>query len=291
MNQRDYEEDEYYEDWDKEDTEQLPVEQRERRFHALAARVMDNPRLTLGGGSLLLSFALDIAIRFDPLVIILGLGAAAAITVKGEDLATGTMKLLVPGSDTEQARESADYFADRALADYPIYADQSALAKIRRLFKLEEGEVVDALPQKRGSLPKKQDINQRNGNVVNMGGEGLTFERITAWFDDGRIDDTQFFALLERIDNPKSAASGHRNGNGNGAKDEHEEASEDAVSPQMEPLRPQEWSEEKEFQLIGAFLATRHLDNSLKALSLSTSQRNRDFARDTLKQRGLWKEK
>jgi len=36
---------------------------------------------------------------------------------------------------------------------------------------------------------------------------------------------------------------------------------------------------------------SKHLDNSLQALGLSTAQRNRDFARSILKQQGLWKEK
>ena len=63
------------------------------------------------------------------------------------------------------------------------------------------------------------------------------------------------------------------------------------TTPQEGESLPPEWDEEKIQQLVGAYRATNHLDNSLKALGLSTSQRNRDYARELLKQNNLWKDK
>jgi hypothetical protein len=274
-----------HEDWDWEDeTEQetalldeLP-DDASLRLQTAMAMAINHPRLSLGTGSLLVSFALDIVVRFDPLVVILGLGAAVTIGFKAEDL----MQAFVPGSDQEQARESADRFADHLLEDYPIHADHSVRAKLRRLFHLEESEVIEAPPRLKGESTKSLPAH-------NTGGEALTYERICIWLEHHIINDKQFFVLLQRLDEgPKN-----RDGNGYGTVDidEHEEASEEAVSPQNEALRPSGWSEARELQLIGAFLATRHLDNSLKAIGLSTSQRNRDYARGHLKQQGLWEDK
>jgi hypothetical protein len=287
-------EDPFFDDeqeWDETGVVSQEEDETERvsSWQNMKLKAINHPHLTLGGGSLVASFVIDVFVRFDPLCVVLGLGAAIAIGWKGDDLMDGTIKLLVPGSDQEQAQEDADRFADQMLEDYPVYADQSAGAKLRRLFHLEEGTIVDALPPKRESIAKK--ASNKKGNVVETGGEGLTFERIVTWFDEGRIDDVQFFDLLERLDHPKKAVSGNRNGNRNDDENEAEEALEADVSPSMEPLRPPGWDEEKVFQLIGAFLAINHLDNSLKAIGLSTSQRNRDFARETLRQQGLLKEK
>lgn len=149
---------------------------------------------------------------------------------------------------------------------------------------------------------------------------GLSFQQVQALYDAGRLTDQQFYALLSQVthldeeseavtvtgnrrlqDPCKSLENAQidtkmedfdrRNGYGNGNEDEYEAASEQAVSPQNEPLRPPRWDSAKIQQLAGAFLATNHLDNSLKAIGLSTSQRNRDFARELLKQQELWKEK
>ncbi len=51
------------------------------------------------------------------------------------------------------------------------------------------------------------------------------------------------------------------------------------------------WDQEKFHLLPGAYIALGNIDKSLEALKISTSQRNRDFARERLKQLGLWKEK
>lgn len=70
-----------------------------------------------------------------------------------------------------------------------------------------------------------------------------------------------------------------------------EPAPEAAVSAQMEPLRPLDWDDKKIELLSGFYRVFNSLDKCLQALDLSTSQRNRDFARDMLKKQGLWKDK
>lgn len=268
-------------DWDEDETALVEVD----GHPSPLTYVMDHPHLTLGGGSLLLSFVIDVAVRFDSFAIIVGLGTAAVIGWKGEDLVDGTMKLLVPGSDQAQVQEDADRFASDFLDDYPMHPDQRPISKIRRLFGIDK--VVEALPQKESDTRNRERAKRSSINQE----EGLTYARIAEWFEEGRIDDTQFFTLLDRIENPKSAVSRHRNRYRNDDENEAEAASREAVSPQNEPLRPDGWDDEKIHRLTGAFLATNHLDNSLKAIGLSTSQRNRDFARDILKQQGLWKDK
>lgn len=166
------------------------------RLRAALGHVVNHPRLALGGGSLAVSFAVDIFVRFDPFVAVLGFGAAIVIGFKGDDLVRGTMQLLVPGSDQEEAREIADRFAEHALADYPVFADQSVGAKLRRLLRLEEGEVVEAddvpPPQPKGDRVKTLPASANSGP--------LTYERIVTWFEHRMINDEQFFALLQRID-------------------------------------------------------------------------------------------
>ena len=269
----------FEEEWEEDETSVVPLDEDEHT--SFLTHAMNHPHLTLGGGSLLLSFAVDVAIRFDPFVVVLGLAATVVIGWNGEFLARG-MQSLILGADQEQVREDADHFADQLLLDYPMHSDQRPIAKIRRLFRIEEDEVRDVAPP-----PKRERANNRQTKDE---GEGLTFERIATWLEEGRINDKQFFFLLQRLDT-ESAVSDPRNRNGNEAQNGGEEASLEAVSPPPEPLRPPGWDSEKIHQIIGAFRATNHLDNSLKALDLSTSQRNRDVAREILKQQGLWKEK
>lgn len=280
--------DEDEEEWEDDDTALLEEEEpiAEGRFQVVIHHAMNRPRLTLGGGSLLLSFAADIAVHFDPLVTILGLGAAVAIAFKGNDLAEGFQKLLVPGSDQEQVTEDASRFAEGWLADYPVYADQSVGAKLRRLFKLE---VVDALPRKDTPLPKKGTAKKGNANVVSTGGEGLTYERIATWFDEGRIDDVQFFALLDRLDHPSQPVT--RNARNDGAKPPLEaDVSEQnkAVTP---VTLPPGWAEEDLFVLPRLYRIENNIDKCLTGIGVSTSQDNRRFAREILKEQGLLKEK
>jgi hypothetical protein len=182
-------------DWDEDETALIEAEV----SPSWLTHVMHHPHLTLGGGSLLLSFVIDVAVRFDSFAVIVGLGTAAVIGWKGEDLMIGTMKLLVPGSDQEQAQEDADRFAEDFLGDYPIHPDQRPLSKLKRLFKIDE--IVEALPDP--SLSKKRAVKKLNGPPNASGGEGLTYARIAEWFEEGRIDDTQFFALLDRIEHPR----------------------------------------------------------------------------------------
>jgi hypothetical protein len=274
-------EDQEWED-EYEDESLLDEEEDQRgRLQLIASHAMDHPRLACGGGSLILSLTADVIAHLDPLVVVMGIAATVVIGWNGETLVKGIQQLL-PGSDQAQVQEDADRFADHFLHDYPVYADQSLSAKIRRLFRLEEGEVVEE------PLPplKKREVTKGNGPHASI--EAFTYERIATWLEQRIINDRQFFILLRRIDEGKDEG---KNRHGNGTTDEHEAPSEADVSPSMEPLRPAGWTEEKISQLTGAFLATGHLDNSLKALGLSTSQRNRDFARETLKQQGLWKEK
>jgi hypothetical protein len=176
--------DEYDEEWEADETERaLSIPNPEGRLQTLASHAIHHPRLALGGGSMLLSLGVDVFVHFDPFIAVLGLGAAVVIGFKGDDLLFGTLKLLVPGSNQGQVREDADRWASQMLDDYPAYEDQSALAKIRRLFRLEEGNVVEE------SLPplKKRDIKKLNGPHGHVNEEVLTFERIATGA-------TQFFA-------------------------------------------------------------------------------------------------
>jgi hypothetical protein len=72
-------------------------------------------------------------------------------------------------------------------------------------------------------------------------------------------------------------------------------ASEAAVSGQNSAVTtgrelPPGWDEKKLDMLPGFYLVFNSLDDTLKALQLSTSQKNRDFARNILKQQGVWKD-
>jgi hypothetical protein len=69
-----------------------------------------------------------------------------------------------------------------------------------------------------------------------------------------------------------------------------EAASEAAVRAQDEAVAyPAGW-DHKKVEMLPGFYRVLGLDKALVALELSTSQRNRDFARSILKQQGVWKE-
>jgi hypothetical protein len=70
-----------------------------------------------------------------------------------------------------------------------------------------------------------------------------------------------------------------------------EAASDAAVRAQTNdvPL-PAGWDQKKLDMLSGFYAVFGNLDDTLKALQLSTSQRNQDVARNELKRQGLWKE-
>jgi hypothetical protein len=78
-----------------------------------------------------------------------------------------------------------------------------------------------------------------------------------------------------------------------GRNGDTESAPDEAVSAQNEAVTavnlPPGWDLEK-LELLPKFYKVMGLDKALLGLELSTSQRNRDFARDALKQQGLWKE-
>lgn len=182
--------DEYDEEWEDEADTAL-IEAQPGRLQSVMGHIARHPRLDLTGGTLLLSFGVDIFVRFDPFGVIVGLAATAVVCWKSGDLVQGAMEILVPGSNQDAVREGAEDFADRYLGDYPVYADQSFGAKMRRLFHLEEGEIVDAPPRPKGSikeLPSNTD-------------EPLTYERIATWLEHRMINDKQFFVLLKRLDN------------------------------------------------------------------------------------------
>jgi hypothetical protein len=180
-------------DWDEDEMALVPA----NSSHPLLAYAMHHPRLSLGGGSMLLSLVIDIAVRFDSFAVIIGLGAAVAIGWNGEQLALGIQEMLLPGSNQAQVQEDADRFAEDFLGDYPMHPDQRPLSKLKRLFKIDQ--IVEASSRKE-VLPHNQERAKRS--IANQE-EGLTYARIAEWFEEGRIDDTQFFTLLERIDNKK----------------------------------------------------------------------------------------
>ncbi len=266
-------------DWDEDETALVEVD----GHPSPLTYVMDHPHLTLGGGSLLLSFVIDVAVRFDSFAIIVGLGTAAVIGWKGEDLVEGTMKLLVPGSDQAQVQEDADRFASDFLDDYPMHPDQRPISKIRRLFGIDK--VVEALPQKESDTQKKIKANRSNVGDE----EGLTYARIVAWFEEGRIDDVQFFALMDRIENgtQKPTRSGR-----SVATQPALEADVDGQNVASAPAAfPPGWTQEKADLIPGLYRALGSLDKCLDGVEVSRYPRNRDFARDILKQQGLWKDK
>jgi hypothetical protein len=76
-----------------------------------------------------------------------------------------------------------------------------------------------------------------------------------------------------------------------GRNDVAPSASGAAVSGQNTAVTelPSGWDEKKLDMLPGFYIVFNSLDDTLKALQLSTSQKNRDFARNILKQQGVWK--
>lgn len=286
------EDEEQDEEWeDDEDTGLLEEEEEMGRLQVAVRSAMNHPRITLGGSSLLLSFAVDIAIRFDPLVVVLGLGAACAIAIKGNDLAEGAQHFLIPGSDQEQTRADADRFAEGMLDGYPVYADQSVGAKIRRLFRLEEGRVVDQGEGTENVRPVRQLPALKRGvkKQDRPAGEGLTYDRIATWLEEGLIDDKQFFELFDRIENPSRTVT--RNARNDGAKP----APEGDVSGQNQAVTPVTlppgWTEEDLLVLPRLYRIESNIDKCLTGIGVSTSQDNRRFAREMLRQLGLLKEK
>lgn len=253
----DYGEDYDYEDED--DTAEVYDEgQGQGRLQTVLHGCMNHPRMSFGGGSFFLSIAADLVFRLDPLWVFAGLGASVIIAVKGDDLAVGFQKWLLPGSDQEQVAEDAERFADHLLEGYPVYEDQSALAKLKRLFLFEKGKVVDALPQQK-ALPAKKSAGVKNLNGNETSEEnGLTVNLICAWFNDGRINDTQFFALLDRVTDPTLSPKSE---NGESVKrlarpsetGESPVKSHD-VSPELSPLSPTV-SPEEETQVMQAYLS------------------------------------
>ncbi len=266
-------------------------EEEKSGWQNLKLKAMEHPRISCGGCTLIVSFAVDVFIRFDPIVTGLGIAAACLVGWKGEDL----LHAFIPAADPDQANQ----FVTQMLDNYPMYKDQSPKAKIMRLFRqgspelYEFAEQEEEFPiQQRRQLPppsQRREVKKLSGENVASRQEGLTDERIITWFEQGVIDDEQLIRLLRHIE--KRSSHGNRDGNGNATTDEHEAAPEEAVSTQMEPLRPVGWDEQKEFRFAGAFLAINHVDDSLKAIGFSTSQRNRDYARNLLKQQGLLKGK
>ena len=75
--------------------------------------------------------------------------------------------------------------------------------------------------------------------------------------------------------------------NGYDRNGEPEPAPEAAVSAFLPPLRPEGWDEEKVKTLPMIYRACNNIDKCLQAMDLSTSQRNRDYARDLLKEEGM----
>lgn len=53
---------------------------------------------------------------------------------------------------------------------------------------------------------------------------------------------------------------------------------------------PEGWTEDKVKMLLSLYPTLSNLDKSLDAIGISRSIRNRDFARETLKQQELWKQ-
>ncbi len=81
-------------DWDEDETALVPV----NSSHPLLTYAMHHPRLTFGGGSMLLSLVIDVAVRFDSFAVIIGLGATVAIIWNGEQLVFGIQEMLLSGS-------------------------------------------------------------------------------------------------------------------------------------------------------------------------------------------------
>lgn len=187
--------------------------------------VMQHPRFALGGGSLFVSFAVDCFFRFDLMIVAMGVGAVTIIAWKADDLIEGAIHLLAPGSDQEQTREIASHIADHALADYPVYTDQSIGAKLRRLIGLGDREVVEgeaeepgsSLPAPKRALPPKREVVAQSREDIQHykeGRETVLVERAMNLLEDGIINDKQFFVLLDRIDSrvplSRSGESGER---------------------------------------------------------------------------------
>lgn len=273
---------EYDEEHELEDDTELLDEEgydekpRADRLQILKQITVSHPRLFVLGSSLATSLVIDLFTRFDPLFTILGLGGAIALGAKGEDILT----TFIPGADPEEA----DRVANQLLPDdYPIYVNQSPVAKFKRLIGHGDYRTVEEPAQNIRALPRNREV--KKSPVVAGQQDSLSFDKIIDWFERGVIDDTQLIRLLEHL--TKSYGSG--SGNGNDVIDEHEAASEEVGSTQIESLRPPDWSEETEHRLIGAYLALGAQSKSIIAIGLADGQRNRDYARVVLKRNGFLK--
>ena len=75
--------------------------------------------------------------------------------------------------------------------------------------------------------------------------------------------------------------------NGYDRNDGSELAPERATEAAVSMLRPEDWDQEKEETLMLLYKMNSNIDKCLTGMNLSTSQRNRDYARELLKKEGL----
>lgn len=285
-------EEEYYEEDETALMEMEDETETPGRWQALKLIATDHPRISFGGGTFVLSIAVDIFVRFDPLVSILGLSAAVIACVKGEDL----LELFIPAADPEDAHRVVNQ-----VFDYPMYKDQSARAKIMRVFRQgpdslyelaepseyeEEQQPVRRQPRQLPPLQKVKKLPPPS----NAGGAGqdLAYERITDLFLSGKIDDERFLALIDRIENGTQIATR------SARSAEPKAATEADVEPQKAApppaALPPGWTQEKMDLIPGLYRALGNLDKALDGIEVSRYPRNRDFARDILKQQGIWRD-
>src|SRR5262249_36108084 len=152
------------------------------------------------------------------------------------------------------------------------------LAKMKRLVGVNTDDVVatdDDEEQEEYTPPtQRRVVKQLPPMRPNQFPQtGFTDTQIAQWFHEGRIDKTEFFALLNRIDNPQ-ATERDRDRDRHADTVEHEPASEANGATQMETLRPPGWDEEKEQRLIGAYIINGNYCKCLEPLGFSDTQRN-----------------
>lgn len=265
-----YDEDEYYDEEDERAPSRL-----ESLARGAATGAVNHPRILVGSLSSLLGIGADIAYH-EPLWVLFGLGIAAVLGLTSDQ--AKTLRLIALGADHD-ASETITDLSNSLLGEPP--EDQSLRAKFARLFQRKEVETP---------LPQKRVVRNLPGSSATRE-EALTYDRIISWFEQDVIDDVQLIRLLDHLARIEKRLERDRDAHAHADIVEHEAAPEANGPANGEPSRPPGWDEEKEQWLIGAYMTNGNYCKCLEIIGFSDTQRNRDYARDILKKKGLLKGK
>ena len=180
-----------------------------------------------------------------------------------------------------------------------------------------ESEAIIARWQTNSELREQEHTALETRAVISVSAssETLSVDTLVGWLTTGRINSEQFLRLMDKVsgrvtdeleDSNVTVTSFSATPQTSPKNAEFEDvtvtspARDGVPEPALEQggagqngdvILPASWTKMKLDMLPGFYRVLGNLDKSLEAVEISVTQRNRDFARDVLKQQGLWKEK